>query len=148
MKSLRQIEIITKILDAERDKHLAEIGRLNDAITKKIANIQRIQSYQKEYSDSNNLRLSRTVPILSQNLESFTMKIADLIAKEYLEIDKFNQAKERVMKALNVIDGKISVMNNFANRIKNEMETQANKQEQAIIDDLSNNKKIWSEMNE
>lgn len=148
MKNIRQIEIINRVLENKRKKHLLEISRLNRFIDTKLGNIKKILSYQSEYTDEARLKLTRTVPSLSNNLESFTQKMTDIINTEQIEIQKLNDNKRSIMAELEKIDGKISVVKNFEKQVKLEKQQKIEQIEQLLIDDLSSTKKSRGNDNE
>ena len=51
MHNIHQIRVIHLALEAELNKIIAELARINDRINKKSATINKITSYQKEYAE-------------------------------------------------------------------------------------------------
>lgn len=147
MKNLGQIKVINKILENDKKNHLLQLGQVNHMIERKIANLKKILLYKSEYTNKENLTLTRRVPALSQNLENFTQKISDLITKEESEITKLQQSKKLIIEDINKLDNKINVMQTFADRAKNEIRIKKEQIEQSNMDDLVSNKKTRGEEN-
>lgn len=147
MKNLGQIKVVNKVLENDRKNFLLELGQVNQMIQKKMANIQKIRSYRSEYTNKDHLQLTKSIPALNQNLEHFTQKISDLINKEELEIVKLQRSRQSLLKTIEQLDNKISMMKTFEDRAKSEIRMKKERIEQANLDDLASNKKTRGEEN-
>lgn len=137
MKNARQIQLIHKTLTKEKDGFLFELGKLNKTINNKLASIQRMIAYEKEYLQGDNLKLSKTKPALSKNLQSFTKQINDVVKQAQYELDTMHKTQTFLHKQIEEIDKKIELMKVFNDRIKVNLVTKANKAEQTLLDDLA-----------
>jgi flagellar biosynthesis chaperone FliJ len=137
MQSIQQVQMIHNALQSERKRFLAELGKVNRYLNKRLGTIEKILSYQHEYSDTNNLKMSRAVPTLHQNLELFSKKIAKLVQNEEFEVKKLENIKESIIDKITNLDQKIKLMANFRDKaLMNELLT-SDKWEQTMLDDLS-----------
>ena len=137
MENIKNIQIIKKSFDQERKKYLYEITKVNNLIAKREATIRKISAYQNEYTNKDNLVLSRTIPTLSRNIDLFTGKIADIIEIEKIEIQKLERMKVSMVTKIGNIDHKIKLMNHFEERAKLEKAVQVEKSDQRELDDLA-----------
>lgn len=137
MRDIRQIQLISKALIKEKEKNLHELAKINLSIEKKIATITKMEIYQKEYANSENLTLSRCVPALNKNLYLFSKTIADVIYQAEIEVINMKKIRASLLSSIEEIDNKINLMNVFDDRIKREAQTKADKLEQTGLDDLS-----------
>ncbi len=137
MRDIRQIQLISSALKKDKDKYLHELSKINATIDKKRAIITKMQTYQNEYSNSENLQLSRSVPALNKNLHLFSKTIFDVIYQAEAEIVTIKKIRDALLKSIDAIDNKIKLMNVFNDRIKLELQEKEEKLEQAVLDDLS-----------
>ena len=100
MRDISQIQVITGALSKEKDKYLHELGRINASIEKKIATINKMQAYQNEYDNSENLQLSRTVPALNQNIYMFSKVVFDVICQAETEVVSLKKIKSKYLHVL------------------------------------------------
>ncbi len=136
MRDISQIQVITGALSKEKDKYLHELGRINASIEKKIATINKMQAYQNEYDNSENLQLSRTVPALNQNIYMFSKVVFDVICQAETEVVSLKKIKDSLLETIKKIDNKIDLMNHFNDRLKFENKARSDKLEQSLLDDL------------
>lgn len=137
MKNEGQINIINKSLQFERDKMLQELNRINIYLSRKIASMKKILSYRDEYTKGNKLKISRSVPALLCNLESFTSRIHSLLREEENEIEKAKGMQRTVIGKIEKLDQKIKLMNGYRAEIKYAAMMEKEKIEQRLSDDLS-----------
>ena len=137
MQSIQQVQLIHNALISERKRFLIELGKVNRFLNKRLSTIEKMISYQSEYSDNNNLKMSRSVPTLHQNLEMFSKKIAKLVSHEELEVKKLENIKESIIDKITNLDQKIKLMANFRDKaLMNEL-LQNDKMEQVMLDELA-----------
>lgn len=137
MKNLQQINLISHSLGKDREKLLFEIVRLNTLIQRKMELIEKMASYQHEYSNNPQFNLTRSVPALNKNLESFARKIQGIVVKEKIEAEKLIQTRDAKVEKLNTLDQKIKLMQQFTENLQHEMVLAKDKVEQLNMDDLS-----------
>jgi len=136
MKNLNQIQVIQNALSKEKEKYFHELTNVLKNIEKKMMTISRMIVYQNEYANTDNLKLSKSIPSLTKNLYAFSGKIADLIQKAEIEIVNMKKTKETILQSIEQLENKKKLMNIFEEKAKKEIFLQAEKQEQAIADDL------------
>ncbi len=71
MKNINQVKTIHTALTREKERLMGELTRLNLHINRKVESVKKIMAYYRDYSEGNHLDLSKTVPILSKNLDFF-----------------------------------------------------------------------------
>lgn len=141
MKNLKQISIIHDALSKERESLMTDVSSINHKIRQKQDSLKKIIFYQNEYANGVNLNLSRSVPVLSKNLNSFTRRMNEIIRAEELEIAKLAQTKEEKLRQLETLDNKLMVMNQFSENIRLEQVTRSEKAEQFNLDEMSVNQR-------
>lgn len=141
MKNLQQMHVINHSLTKEREKLFFEIVRMNTLIEKKKDLIKRMLSYQNEYKNNPSMHLTRSVPILTKNFESFSKKLQDIVIKEEREIKSLMQTRDTKVTKVNVLDQKIKLLQQFAQEVLREIQLNKDKVEQLNMDDLSVTKK-------
>lgn len=142
MDNIKQIQVVSKALNKEKDKFLFELARTLNLIEKKHSLIKKMSDYLKDYFDESNLQKSKLVPTLAKNLNSFSLQIENVIAQTEGEIVRLKRSSEVLMSKVQRIDQKINVMDVFANRIKSAKLYKAEKLEQSSIDDISSTKHL------
>ena len=145
MKNLSQIQVIQTALTKEKEKHLHELAIVVKNIDKKMTMINRMVVYQNEYVNSDNLKISKSIPSLIKNLYAFSGKMDDLIKKAEIEIVEMQKTKEAILTTIEQVDNKIKVMNIFEESAKKEAFLKAEKREQAMADDLVSIKHVGGE---
>lgn len=140
MKDIRQIKVISQAFDNEKEKFLSELVKVNDVINKKLAVIKKMHFYLEEYNNADRLKISRSVPVLNQNLDAFTAKIKGVIRSEENEIKKMQQIRETLLASIGEVDKKIQLMNIFENRHNVEVSRKDDKNAQRAMDDVMLNK--------
>jgi flagellar biosynthesis chaperone FliJ len=137
MDNLRQIKVIQKAMEAELNLLRAELGKMNDRIQRKQANIKKISEYQQEYAESDRLNMSRETPLLHTNLYSFSKKIMAIVALEEMELNKLISHREITVQKITKVDLKIKIMQHFENRVQKKMQDLQEKAEHRQHDDLA-----------
>jgi flagellar biosynthesis chaperone FliJ len=142
MKDIKQVKLITKALEKEKEKYVFEFGIAITAIERKKVLINQMIVYLKEYAVDGKLDLSRSIPALHKNLVLFSQQIEDVISKTEVEMDKLSKSKEIIAKKIEKVDQKITLMNNFEEQIKKANFEKSEKLEQSTLDDLSSIKHL------
>jgi len=137
MKNIKQIRLIQNALTKEKEKHLIELSKLAQSIDKKISTISRMIVYQNEYTNTEHLRLSRSIPALTKNLYAFSEKMTDLIKQAEAEVLIMQKSKESILQSIEKIDNKMKLMDLFEDKAKMKALLSAEKQEQVMMDDLA-----------
>lgn len=137
MSDIKQIKTIAKKLNKEKEKYLSELMRLNLSITNKKNMVIKIQSYQHEYVNSNNLTLSKSIPALNKNIGLFVRKMEIIRSQAQLEIDSLVKIRDKMLETIGNIDRKIDLMNKFESKYLVELNKNLEKQEQTMIDDIA-----------
>ena len=137
MKNIKQIELIQKALAKEKDKHISDLAKLVKYIDNKIENIRRMTMYQNEYDHSENLQLTKSVPVLNKNLCVFSGKISEMIVQTEIELAGLERSKLSLLQLIEKVENKIRIMDIFEDRARLEAFMQADRQEQNMIDDLT-----------
>jgi flagellar biosynthesis chaperone FliJ len=137
MENLKNIKIIKKSYDLDRQKFVYEIHKVNNLIARREATIQKITSYKKEYTNDDNLQLSKSIPVLSKNIDLFTAKIDAIIDAEKVEIEKLHRIKSSIMTKIVSLDDKIKLMGHFEDKANATKALKMEKADQTSLDDLS-----------
>lgn len=141
MKNLKQVEMIRNVLDKEREKLLLELSKINIYLNKKVSALQKVLAYQKEYAEGKHLNNTRSIPMLSKNLDTFSNKIKTIIINEEKEIEKLVHGQKKKLQEIESVDSKVRLMSVFSESIISEMLLKMEHIEQSSMDDLSANKK-------
>ncbi|MDR3476546.1 MAG: hypothetical protein P4M14_00765 [Gammaproteobacteria bacterium] len=142
MENLKNIQIIKKSYDLERKKFVFEMHKVNNLIARREATIQKITAYKKEYTHQDNLKLSKSIPALSKNIDMFTAKIDGIIDIEKVEIEKLMKIKSSIISKIASIDHKIKLMGHFEEKAKAAKALKIEKSEQTSLDDLSSTMRL------
>ncbi|VVC77111.1 hypothetical protein AQUSIP_24380 [Aquicella siphonis] len=141
MKNLSQISVVNDALHRQREALMTDLRRINVHIRKKEDSLQKIIAYQNEYTNGTHLSISRSVPVLSKNLDSFTKKMNDIIHAEEMEIGKLMKARGEKLKQIEALDNKLKIMTHFSENIRLEQAIKTENIEQMIMDEMSVNKR-------
>lgn len=137
MENLKQIGLISKALNKQRERYLFEISKVNSLIKLKQDLVVKMISYLSEYVADGHLSSTKSNPALLKNFEAFLQQIHAVIVKTENEIQDLIKLRADWLSKLQASDGKISVMDHFEDRtIKRNNEKQS-KHEQLTIDDMS-----------
>lgn len=142
MKNLQQIKVIHAALNKEKDKILSEVDKINVLIKNKKESIKKILSYQGEYSDEKKFILSKSIPILNKNLNTFKGKLNTIILNEENEIEKLVKIRAEKFSEIEKIDRKLELMDGFKERREGELAYEMQQADQAESDELSSAKHI------
>lgn len=142
MKNLQQIKVIHTALNKEKDKILSEVGKINILIKNKKESIKKILSYQGEYADEKKFLLSKSIPILNKNLNTFKGKLNNIILNEENEIEKLIKIRAEKFIKIEEIDRKLELMDGFKVRREGELAYELQQLDQAESDELSSAKQI------
>lgn len=142
MKNLQQIKVIHDALNKQRDGFLAEVSKINMIIKNKKESIKKILSYQGEYAEEGKFVLSKRVPILNKNLDTFKGKLNSIILAEENEIDKLMKIRESKFEEIKKIDKKIELMASFKANREGEIAYASQQSEQSELDELSSREHI------
>lgn len=145
MKDIKQIHTIHAALSKEKEKFMAELAKINQMIDNKLLNIQRMTIYQKEYGNTEYLKLSKVIPSLSKNLEAFSGKISDMIQQGEKDVDMLKNSRKTILQTIEKIDNKIRLMDLFADKARIETMLLSERREQVTMDDLASLKHVRGE---
>lgn len=137
MKNLHHIQIIRSALNKQKEKIELDIARINRMIKNKKMSIKKMLSYQNEYSDEKKFTLSKCVPLLNKNLDTFKRKLNNIIIAEEHEIDQLMKIRASKMEEAEKIHQKIQVMDGFKEKKEKELVYEAEKSEQVNQDEMS-----------
>lgn len=137
MHNIHQVQIIRLAIQRQKDKYLSELAKVNFSMRKKMATINKMIEYQKDYFDPKNLVVSRETPALSKNFYAFASKIDGVISQAEMEMITLKNTQESILQTLSKITKKIELMKVFENRLLAEEIKRFDKLEQMTIDDLS-----------
>ncbi len=98
MKNIAQIKVINNALGKERDKFMSELVKVNAYLETKMTTLKKFTDYLREYSESESYSLSRSVPALSRNMNSFSLRLQQIIMAEEKEIEKLVNLKNEKIK--------------------------------------------------
>lgn len=135
--SLKQIQIIIRKFEYEKNKLMNSIAKLNFNIQKKELGINRLKSYQQEYNKDSTLALSKSVPSLNTNLDKFSIKIHDLMATEEAEIKRLEESKKILIQKYEELNNQVRIMGEMELKAKAEIAKASDKVEQKRLDDLA-----------
>lgn len=141
MKDLRQIQVIQQALTKQKEKVLSLVARINDMINKKQDAIKKMLSYQNDYASSDRFNLTKSIPVLNKNLDSFHKKLNQIILMEESEINELEKKREERFREIEKIDQKMSLMTQFETNKKQEIEYENERSNQKMIDDLTSTRK-------
>lgn len=142
MNNLRQILVITKALEKEKEQHMHELSKTNLNIDKKKMLVDKMSIYLADYFNDLNLKISKEVPNLHINLFNFAKQIEKVITKTNHEIQILEQSRSAYLTRVQKTDQKLKLMNVFEQRVKREKAMIAEKNEQLAIDDITSIKKV------
>ena len=137
MENLKNIQVLQKGLEHERDKLRFEFSKVTQMIAKRRATITKITQYQKEYANPSHLMTSRETPALAINLNLFSAKIFAMIAAEQMEVVKLENIKSSMLQSLHKLEQKIQLMSVFETRAHSKQHERIQKQESRLQDDLA-----------
>ncbi len=141
MKDLRQIQVIQQALIKQKEKILALIVRINDMINKKHDAIKKMLSYQNDYASNDRFNLTKSIPALNKNLDSFYKKLNQIILMEENEISALEKKREERFREIEKIDQKISLMTQFESNKKQEIAYEDERSNQKMMDDLTSTRR-------
>lgn len=142
MQDLHQIEVIKKALEKERERYIFDLAKQNEMIAKKVHLTQKMSSYLSEYTNDKNFKMSKSIPSLYINLNSFSHQIEDVIEKTEIEITHLKKSTMILFGKIEKIDQKIKLMDVFSDRIVQAKILKNEKREQLALDDLAAIKQI------
>jgi flagellar biosynthesis chaperone FliJ len=137
MKNINQVKTIHTALTREKERLMGELTRLNLHINRKVESVKKIMAYYRDYSEGNHLDLSKTVPILSKNLDFFSSRMLEIIKIEENEIANLMKHRGSKLSEIEKIENKIRLMNHFSDKITAEVNLQRETQEQMNLDELT-----------
>ena len=132
-----QLNTVLTVLKKQRSQLLTDVIHYEKQIRSRIAGLQKIRNYQNEYDKSENYKISKSVPSLSNNLTSFNYKIKSLIVKEQIEIEKLIFSKSKRSSEIYMLDKKIEKISEKIQTIKMNVVKNLEKIEQTQLDDLA-----------
>lgn len=139
MNDIKQIRLIIGSLQKDKERYLRELSAFNSAIFNKESMIAKMQDYQNDYLNNYNLKLSKSIPGLHQNITMFVKKIALVISQAEQEVCAIDNMKKQTLTRLQDIDKKIELMKVFEEKQLITLKKEEDKQEQAALDDLASN---------
>lgn len=142
MKNIHQIQLIKQALVKDKKKYSFELSKIINSIEKKSYSILRMVSYQKEYSNSKNLQLTRRTPALNKNLSAFSNKISDVIIQAETELKNMQNTRDSILHTIAEINKKIDLMDVFEDRSNQLALKKQEKIEQTMLDDLVSTKHL------
>lgn len=137
MNDLKQIRIIEKALNKEKEHYFFELSRLNGSVEKKKLLIKKITSYLQEYQNENQLIISKSIPLLHKNLDLFINQMRGVIAQTEREIEHLKQNQLFLMKKIQMVEQKIKLMAHFEEKVLCKLKKRSEKIEQTAIDDMA-----------
>lgn len=140
MKNLKQVQIIHTALSKEKDRLLSELSKMNLRVNKKMESVKRVLAYYREYSEGNHLSLSKSIPALHKNLDSFSNRMLDIVKIEEVEIANLVKHISSKLKEIEVVENKMKLMDHFSGTIISDNNVRLENIEQMTIDDLSSMK--------
>lgn len=136
MEQINQYQNIIEAFKLKKDNLLADITRVNTLINKRVESLGRIKSYQNEYVVGEKLALSKSVPTLTRNLNSFTNKLQEIVLLEEIEIGKLESLRESKLIELGKIEEKILLLEKLTNDLNQKYQYQLNTLEQNMLDEF------------
>lgn len=136
MEQINQYQNIIDAFKLKKDTLLSDITRVNTLINKRVESLGRIKSYQNEYVVGEKLALSKSIPSLTRNLNSFTSKLQEIVHLEEIEIGKLESLRESKLVELGKIDEKISLLEKLTNDLNQKFQYQLNALEQNMLDEF------------
>jgi hypothetical protein len=137
MKDKQQINTIQQALSSQKELLVANVSNINMTINKKLVVLKKFIEYQKEYTEAEQFRISRSIPTLVRNLEVFTGKIAHLIRLEEKEVEDLVKKRYAKLEEILKIEQKLKLMQHFLTVIQSEQDYELSKMEQRVIDDMA-----------
>jgi len=137
MKNIAQIKVINNALNKEREKFLFELARINLFIENKLNTLRKFMDYMRDYTEGESFNLSRSIPSLNRNLNSFSTKIQQIILMEEKEIERLLYLKGQKLKNIAEIEQKIKVMDHFEDVAITERHVRMENHEQSSMDELN-----------
>ncbi len=137
MKNIAQIKVINNALSKERDRFMSELVKVNAYLENKMTTLKKFTDYLREYADSESFSLSRSVPALSRNMNSFSQRIQEIIMAEEKEVEKLVKLKNEKIKNIEELDRKMKAMDHFEATAMTEKREKSEKSEQSNIDELN-----------
>lgn len=136
MEQINQYQNIIEAFKLKKDTLLTDITRVNTLINKRVESLGRIKSYQNEYVVGEKLALSKAVPTLTRNLNSFTNKLQEIVLLEEVEIGKLESLRESKLNELGKIEEKIILLEKLTNDLNQKYQYQLNTLEQNMLDEF------------
>jgi len=136
MKNIAQIKVINNALGKERDKFMSELVKVNAYLENKMATLKKFTDL-REYAESESFSLSRSVPALSRNMNSFSQRLQEIILAEEKEVEKLVKLKNEKIKNIEEVDRKMKAMDHFEATAVAEQREKFEKTEQSSIDELN-----------
>lgn len=136
MKDIRQIKLIAGSLQKQKDKYVFELAKVNKNIENKILLVNKMIAYQKDYFNVENLKLSRTIPGLNNNIDRFVNKIESVIEQTRQEISQLKRIRESLLGTIQQFDKKLDLMDIFEDKSKKALKMKDDRNEQKLADDI------------
>jgi flagellar biosynthesis chaperone FliJ len=137
VKNIAQIKVINDALTREKERFMGELARINIHLENKLNTLHRFMEYIKDYNENANYSMSRTIPALNRNLDSFSKKLQQLILVEEKEVEKLTALRAQKIKHIEEIEQKIKVMDHFETIAVTEKQSRMERSEQAGLDELN-----------
>lgn len=140
MENIHQIKTIYTALQKEKERWTFELAKLTSMIEKKLYLIDKMLSYQQEYSEKDKLEISKSHPLLYKNLDMFHKKMLEALFNAETELEKLNSSKKLLLEKILTLDQKMKLMDVFETRVNENEKATAERLEQLISSDLTINK--------
>lgn len=137
MKNTSQYQSIIDNLGLKKNAILSEITRVSMNINKRQESLTRIKSYQNEYVGTDKLPITKSIPTLSRNLDSFTNKLQEIVLLEENEIAKLEYLRDTKLNELSKIEEKINLLNKLIDHINKKHQYKLSMLEQLMLDEFA-----------
>lgn len=137
MKQLNQYKVIIDNMSMRKNVILTDITRINTHISKRVESLGRIKSYQNEYVGNDKLPVTKSVPTLTRNLNSFTNKLQEIVILEEIEINKLEVLRASKLNELGKIEEKINLLEKLIAKLNKAHQYKLDTLEQLMLDEFA-----------
>jgi flagellar biosynthesis chaperone FliJ len=137
MKNKKQLAIIQRFYESEKNRLAVELSTLNKQIEKKNEMLSRMQSYFNDYQSDTRYVISSTIPSIGDNRQRFMAKIYEAIVKTEAELNILKKPQKALITKINDLTNKAKVITGFVNKINQQLAVAEDNRETNEIESIA-----------